>query len=153
MSTVVPPTVEDFEALANPNGLVPMRFLQGTITEHVGDIRGAAPSLALRWYNIGLAEPMNGISLRAAEPRPAEDERPEIEIPATWREEHLLSRIALAKRISGSREKISGPKADAIIEAYLAGETGNITEPTPTPVASGDLGPHAVTSQTVIPHV
>jgi len=33
MTSKVPPTVEDFEALANPNGLVPMVFLQGTRDE------------------------------------------------------------------------------------------------------------------------
>ena len=56
-------TVEDFEKLKNADtGLVPMSFLVPTITERKGDIRGAEPGTALRWYNDGLAEPLKKLA-------------------------------------------------------------------------------------------
>jgi len=61
-------TVEDFEKLKNADtGLVPMSFLVPTITERKGDIRGAEPGTALRWYNDGLAEPLKKLSAQPAQ--------------------------------------------------------------------------------------
>ena len=55
-------TVEDFTKLKNELGLVPMEFLLDTITELKGDVRGAEPYTALRWYNEGLAQPLGKLA-------------------------------------------------------------------------------------------
>lgn len=117
-------TVADFEKLKNELGLVAMSFLLPTITEKVGDVRGAEPYTALRWYNDGLAEPVNGLD-KFVEKMPSGGvssdalRRGAIEIPEKWAEEHHLKRITLAKTISGQTGSLSADDADAIIKAEV----------------------------------
>lgn len=119
-------TVEDFHNLKNPDtGLVPMSFLVPTITENVGDIRGAEPHTALRWYNTGLAEPLSKISAKPAQPQqapadPDADRKSAIEIPDGVDDAHHLQRIALAKKIAGSEASLTAEQADKVIADELA---------------------------------
>ena len=119
-------TVEDFQRIKNADtGLVPMSFLIPTITERVGDIRGAEPYTALRWYNDGLAEPIVQLNAAPAQQRQAQldteaERRAAIEIPTAWGESHRLQRIALAKKITGSDAGLSTEQADRVIQDELA---------------------------------
>lgn len=122
------PTVADFEALANDIGLIPMRFLKATITEFKGDVRGAEPTTALRWYNEGLAEPVKGVktSSTPASPAAPTDEETRlsgITIADGWADEHHLKRIALAKQIAGNDASLNTEQADGIIKAELERRT------------------------------
>lgn len=136
-------TVEDFEKLRNDVGLVPMKFLRATIGEFVGDVRGAEPYTALRWYNEGLAEPVGKLSVAPAQkpaPAPSADDarKSGIVIPENWRGQHHLTNISLAKEITGSDEKLTKEQAEKIIEAEVArrdaGTGGGLTSlNTPTP--------------------
>lgn len=137
-------TVEDFEKLKNADtGLVPMSFLVPTITERKGDIRGAEPGTALRWYNDGLAEPLKKLSAQPAQaPQvtvdPDAERKAAIEIPATWDDDHHLQRIALAKKIAGSDASLNAEQADKIISDEVARR------------AAAGTGPNALTTaQTV----
>lgn len=142
-------TVEDFEKLALDDvGLVPMRFLVPTITEMVGDIRGAEPVTALRWYNEGLAEPAKG-KIRA---RPenqdagrlnetdADRRKSAVAIPENWRESHHLTNMALAKKIVGDDDR-TFTKEQA--ETEIQGELDRRQR-----AATG--GPNAVTSDKTV---
>jgi hypothetical protein len=119
-------TVEDFQKLKNADtGLVPMSFLVPTITERVGDIRGAEPYTALRWYNDGLAEPTAKLGAAPAQQRqvPVDadlERRAAIEIPVTLDDVHHLQRIALAKKIAGSDAALNAEQADKVIADELA---------------------------------
>lgn len=121
------PTVADFEALANNIGLIPMRFLKATITEFKGDIRGAEPTTALRWYNEGLAEPVKGIEPAAspsggkAAPTDEETRLSGIAIGDNWAADHHLKRISLARQIDPKADQsLTAEAADKIIQAELA---------------------------------
>lgn len=122
-------TVEDFEKLALKDvGLVPMKFLVPTITEQVGDIRGAEPTTALRWYNEGLAEPVKG-KIKAEPENPNsgalnetdEDRRKSaIAIPDGWRDQHHLKNISLAKDILGDKDRsLTKEQAETEIQGEL----------------------------------
>ncbi|MBP1179981.1 hypothetical protein [Methylobacterium sp. PvR107] len=120
-------TVDDFEKLKNPDtGLVPMSFLVPTITERVGDIRGAEPYTALRWYNDGLAEPTAKLNAAPAQQQqrastdPDVERKAAIEIPTAWNDDHHLQRIALAKKIAGSDASLTADQADKVIADELA---------------------------------
>ena len=142
-------TVEDFEKLKDEDtGLVPMKLLVPTITEFVGDIRGAEPTTALRWYNDGIAEPARGNvkpSGEAKKPAAKESDddarRSAIAIASDWADLHHLQRIPLARNIAakGNDEKLTAPEADEIIQAEL-----DRRGPADT---SSDVGPNALTSQ------
>ncbi len=141
-------TVEDFDKLKNKDtGLVPMTFLVPTITERVGDIRGAEPFTALRWYNDGLAEPAKGkVSAKPENPdagrlaeTDADKRKSGITIPDDWRSQHHLKNIALAKDIVSDKER-SFTKEQA--ETEIQGELDRRAQ-----VATG--GPHAITSSSL----
>ena len=141
-------TVEDFQKLKNPDtGLVPMSFLVPTITERVGDIRGAEPYTALRWYNEGLAEPIAKLSAAPAQQRQAQvdpdaNRRAAIEIPDTVDDAHHLQRIALAKKIGGSDAALTAEQADKVIADELARRAA-ASSPT-------GAGPNALTTQQTV---
>ncbi|MGX5777005.1 hypothetical protein [Methylorubrum zatmanii] len=147
-------TVEDFDKLKNKDtGLVPMSFLVPTITERVGDIRGAEPYTALRWYNDGLAEPAKGKVKPSGEAQPTsqaesddDKRRSAIAIASDWEGLHHLQRIALARNISGTGtdERLTAEDANKVIQAEVerrggvagsegAGANALTTEKTPTP--------------------
>jgi hypothetical protein len=136
-------TVEDFQELTNELGMVPMQFLIPTITENKGDIRGAEPETALRWYNDGLAEPVSGtVRAKPASPNAGsvaesdEDKRKgAVEIAEGWDDLHHLQRVALAKQIAGNDDVKTAAAADQIIAAEIDRRAQ---------VATG--GPNAVTS-------
>lgn len=126
-------TVEDFEKLKNELGLVPMKFLLSTITEKVGDIRGAEPYTAMRWYNEGLAEPVKALKTKPAEkggPQPDNEDvrRSAIAIPEGWAGEHHLNRVKLAKEITGKKEGLTAEEADAAIQAELDRRAAAVAE-------------------------
>lgn len=138
-------TVEDFDKLKNADtGLVPMTFLVPTITERVGDIRGAEPYTALRWYNDGLAEPTKGkVTPKPANPdagnvqeSEADKRKSGITIPENWREQHHLKNIALAKDIIGDKDRaFTKEQAETEIQGELDRRQRGVTG-----------GPNAVTS-------
>lgn len=138
-------TVEDFDKLKNADtGLVPMTFLVPTITERVGDIRGAEPYTALRWYNDGLAEPTKGkVTSKPTNPdagtvqeSEADKRKSGIAIPENWREQHHLKNIALAKDIIGDKDRaFTKEQAETEIQGELDRRQRGVTG-----------GPNAVTS-------
>lgn len=138
-------TVEDFDKLKNADtGLVPMTFLMPTITERVGDIRGAEPYTALRWYNDGLAEPTKGkVTPKPTNPdagtvqeSEADKRKSGITIPENWREQHHLKNIALAKDIIGDKDRaFTKEQAETEIQGELDRRQRGVTG-----------GPNAVTS-------
>lgn len=115
-------TVEDFNDLANEDtGLVPMKFLKPTITEFKGDIRGAEPVTALRWYNDGLAEPLEGVKTKP-NPQPAGAVTAGVggvPIPEGWEGLHHLQQIQLAKQLTGA-SNMTAEEARTAIQAELA---------------------------------
>ncbi|MHB2205056.1 hypothetical protein [Methylobacterium sp. CM6257] len=140
-------TVEDFEKLKNADtGLVPMSFLVPTITERVGDIRGAEPYTALRWYSEGLAEPTAKLNARPAQQQaqidPEVERKGAIEIPETWEDDHHLQRIALAKKITGSDASLTADQADKVIQDELARRAAA--------AGIGGAGPNGLTSQQTV---
>lgn len=140
-------TVEDFQKLINKDtGLVPMSFLVPTITERVGDVRGAEPYTALRWYNEGLAEPIAKLNAAPAQQRQVTvdtdlERRAAIEIPATLDGVHHLQRIALAKKISGTEAALNAEQADKVISDEIARRAA---------AAGTGGGPNALTTQQTV---
>lgn len=140
-------TVEDFTKLKNELGLVPMEFLLDTITELKGDVRGAEPYTALRWYNEGLAQPLGKLDaapgqVRQIQTDPEAERKGTIAIPDGIDDEHHLQRIAVAKKIVGSDASLTADQADKIIQEEIARRAA---------AASTDgAGAGATTSQQVV---
>ena len=114
--------LQDFEALAAENhyGLVRMEIKTGFAPYSLGDIAGFPPDEALRLFKKGAAAPLD------ADPdaRPAGDgENPDAAadgpvIPDDWEGMHHLTRVKLAKEISGG-EVANKEEADEIIRAEI----------------------------------
>lgn len=140
-------TVEDFTKLKNELGLVPMEFLLDTITELKGDVRGAEPYTALRWYNEGLAQPIGKLATAPVQGQQTQvdteaERKSAIVIPDGIDDEHHLQRIAVAKKIVGSDASLTADQADRIIQDELARRAA---------AASTDgAGANAVTSQQIV---
>jgi hypothetical protein len=140
-------TVEDFTKLKNELGLVPMEFLLDTITELKGDVRGAEPYTALRWYNEGLAQPLGKLDAAPTQAQqvqldPEAERKGTIPIPDGIDDEHHLQRIAVAKKIVGSDASLTAEQADKIIQEELARRAAAATQ--------DGAGTNVVTSQQTV---
>lgn len=125
--------LDDYQALALPEtGLVPMRFLRGTITDRPGDIAGFSPESAMAMHSQGLAEPLKGegkapaaakksgpVTSASATGEEADfARRTAIVIPEDWMGQHHLPKIQMAKEISGEAVTTK-VDAEAVIQAEL----------------------------------
>lgn len=159
-------TTEDFENVVNEYGLVPMKFTKATITENVGDVRGANPETALRWYQHGIAEPHGGFKGKTGRSVPEDGSLLEeqkrvrqshtaVDIPEDVFTVNKLKRIAIAKQISGSTDRtMTTEVADEIIRDEMArranspGAEGTSELTTSAPgglVQNGDIATHLIT--------
>lgn len=143
-------TVEDFDKLKNPDtGLVPMTFLVPTITELKGDVRGAEPYTALRWYNQGIAEPLKGLPSSKAPVTTASAEseddarRSAVDLGSDPLSGHRLTKIAAAKKLTGA-DSMTEAEANDAIKAELDRRAGV------TATAGANAGPNALTSASVV---
>ncbi|MBC7168319.1 hypothetical protein [Phenylobacterium sp.] len=119
--------LHDFEALAAENrfGLVRMEIKTGFAPYSEGDIAGFPPDEAVRLFKKGAATPLDADpsdARRAAAAGDGEGAGSADDVPAIpddWEGMHHLTRVKLAKEISGG-DVANKEEADEIIRAEIA---------------------------------